>query len=115
MSSFINKMIMGILFIGIMMIQTVSAGEDTKIAEVDIGKYGPLISVSEIAGSSRAMGVCVRGNNLYVIGEKQLFIYDVSVPLKPKLQGKVGGLGAEEWDCHSGAKEYGADGDQAEF
>ena len=93
MSSFINKMIMGILFIGIMMIQTVSAGEDTKIAEVDIGKYGPLISVSEIAGPSRAMGVCVRGNDLYVVGENQLFIYDISAPLKPKLLGKIGGLG----------------------
>lgn len=81
------------LLVSVMLIQTVSAGEDTKIADVDLDKYGPLVPVSEIVGPSRAMGVCVRANNLYVIGENQLFIYDIFVPLKPKLLGKIDGLG----------------------
>ena len=42
--------------------------------------------------SSQIMAVCLEGNRLYAGGGPDFYVFDVSVPFKPKMLGHVDGL-----------------------
>lgn len=57
------------------------------------GEFGSPVSPVPVDGLTKGMGVFLRGDRLYAVGGGELAVYNVAEPLKPRLLGKLNGLG----------------------
>lgn len=72
---------------------TRSTGQETPAPGHDPARFGKPLSYERIAGVGPCIAAEVAGDRLYAIGQGTFYALDIAQPLKPRLLGKLSGLG----------------------